>query len=641
MSARNDDVPAFAAYSPLVPAKWKHRAAASAGLVAAFSAVVLLEWVFGLNWLTSAMQGDRAPNPMVALCFLLAASSIWLLRSEAPRSAQLQIVLAGLVALIAMLRLLELAGVGISVDLWLSLTDAARSRTGRMVPRTALVQLLLGVALLLLHFRGRLPALLGQCALIELLGLTTLTMLEYVYDIRAASPTSAGMALSTALGATTLALGAFMMTADRGLAPILSNSTSGATFARRLLFAIVLGTAILGYMRLAAARHGLVETPAQSVAVIVTVGMITLVALLLWNASVQARAEMISAHLATIVRDSAAGIASATVDGRILTWNEAAERIYGYSAEEVIGKSISILPVPEERGELMAAVKRIAEGESSIKLEGTRLARDGRRILLSMRLSPIHASDGRILAIASVFEDITTDRKQRSELEQARKLASVGKLAGGVAYHLNNALTVVIGHADLTRELLGEEHEAIAEVDAIRAGARDAARIVQMLMGAAGARSLASEAIDLSALILQHSHELAAKLSEPERLIILADECPRVQGDEAAIVEAIHAVLENAVEASAPGREIVIRTRPLGDGRVVLEVIDFGAGMDADTRRQALDPFFTTKGLAVSAGMGLAMAQGTMRRLGGSIEIDSTPGNGTTVRLIFLNAEAK
>lgn len=637
MTARNAAVPAFAAYSLVSPEIWKRRAVICAAVVGASASIVFVEWVLGVTWFSTAFEGGRAAHPVVALSLFLAAVSTYLLGSASRKHANLQILLALVVTSIAVLRLADFAGASFAVDLWLSVSEAARSRTGRMVPRTGFAQLLLGVALILLHFRGRVPVLLGHCVLILLLGATTLTTLEYVYGIRSDSPADDVMALSTALGVTTLALAIFGMTADRGLAPILSNSTSAATLGRRLLLAILFGSAFLGYIRVIAQRSGL-HTTEQGVAVMVTIVSIAALALLLWNASVQAKAEMFSAHLATIVRDSAAGIASATVDGRILTWNEAAERIYGYSADEVIGNSISILPVQEEKAELAAAIKRIAEGESSVKLEGTRLTRDGNRILLSIRLSPIRTADGRILAIASVFEDITAERVRRSELEQARKLASVGKLAGGVAHHLNNSLTVVIGHADLAREMLCDEHEAVVEVDAIRDGARDAANIVQLLMGVAGTRILASHSVNLTELVEHHRHQLADQLNEPGRLILLTEPCPPVLGNEAAILEAIQAVLENAVEASPPGKEIIIRTRPITDDHATIEVVDFGFGMDAETKRQALDPFFTTRGLAVSSGMGLAVVNGTMRSLGGSIEIESTPGRGTTVRLVFPKA---
>lgn len=635
MTARNAAVPAFAAASLVSPEKWQRRAIVCAALVGASALIVAVEWSLGASIFSALVQGGRPVNPVVAVALLLAAISTWLLGQESSRASRLQLLLAFAVAALGTLRLVDLFVGAPDIDLWLSLTDEMRVRTARMTPRSAVTHLLLGSALIFVHYRGRTQSMLGHGALILLFGVTTLTTLEYVYGIRVVSPTNDVMALSTALAAITLALGIFGMTADRGLAPILTNTTAAATVARRLLLAILLGSALLGYMRVNAERHGVLENSEQGVAIMVTIASIIGVTLLLWNASVQAKAEMFSAHLATIVRDSAAGIASATVDGRILTWNEGAERIYGHPAEAVIGKSIAILAPPEEQAEMMVLMKRIEQGEASVKVEATRLARDGLPMTLSIRLSPIRTADGRVAATASVFEDITAERRRRAELEQARKLASVGKLAGGVAHHLNNSLTVVIGHADLARELLSANHEAVAEVDAIGAAARDAARVVQMLMSAAGVRVLANEPIDVVALIQSNRAVLAARLPEPERLLVLPEHCPPIPGDSAAIVEMISALLENAGQASPPGREVIIRTRPRGVDQVMVEVIDFGIGMDVETRRQALDPFFTTKGLAVSSGMGLAIVHGTIRQMGGSIQIDSTPGRGTTVRLVF------
>ena len=236
-------------------------------------------------------------------------------------------------------------------------------------------------------------------------------------------------------------------------------------------------------------------------------------------------------------------------------------------------------------------------------------------------------------------------------LVQQERLKALGQLAAGIAHDLNNTLAPVVGFSEL---LLARARSASAAgspltlgrpeqewLDLLHAGALDAAEVVRRLREFYRQRDGhdAFAPVDLAAVVAQ-----TVELTRPRwkddaqatgRTVAvrteLASDLPPVAGSAPELREALTNLLINAVDALPGGGVITVRTRAEGTA-VVLEVVDTGAGMDAETRGRCLEPFFTTKG-ETGTGLGLAMVHGTVQRHGGTLEIDSTPGTGTTVRL--------
>jgi signal transduction histidine kinase len=222
----------------------------------------------------------------------------------------------------------------------------------------------------------------------------------------------------------------------------------------------------------------------------------------------------------------------------------------------------------------------------------------------------------------------------QTRLVQGETLRALGELASGMAHHLNNLLSVVIGRIDLLLGLVDvPDHRR--RLEAVRAAAHDAADVVRrMLRFTERQRSANMGAVDLNAVAREAVDRLRPRWSDPRRAIHLALELgdiPPVWGDEAALCEALHHVLVNAVEALPNGGAVVVRTWA-SDDAVVCAVEDTGAGMSEEERAHATEPFFTTKG-PKGTGLGLSATYGIIEQHGGELSIASAAGRGTTVTM--------
>ncbi|HYG35184.1 MAG TPA: PAS domain S-box protein, partial [Clostridia bacterium] len=167
------------------------------------------------------------------------------------------------------------------------------------------------------------------------------------------------------------------------------------------------------------------------------------------NITERKQAEEAQARLAAIVTSANDGIYAKTLEGNITNWNEAAERIYGYTAEEVLGKSISLVVPPERLGEMQQFHDRIIRGEPITNFETRRVRKDGQPIEVSLTASPIQDAAGKVVGISMIVRDITERKQLEALLRQSQKMEAIGQLAGGVAHDFNNLLTVIRGCTDL------------------------------------------------------------------------------------------------------------------------------------------------------------------------------------------------
>jgi len=253
---------------------------------------------------------------------------------------------------------------------------------------------------------------------------------------------------------------------------------------------------------------------------------------------------------------------------------------------------------------------------------------------------------GGIRLVVSHF-DITHLREaeeQRIQLERllhrSQKMESLGSLAGGVAHDMNNVLGSILGMASMHQELESPHspaHQAFAIITkACHRGGGLARRLLDF------ARQDLSEVreVDLNILVQEEVQLLEHTTLGQVRLVTdLAPELRPIQGDSAALVHAIMNLCLNAVDAMPGGGDLVLRTRNVAPGRVELRVEDSGTGMPKEIQEKVLEPFFTTKPMGKGTGLGLSIVYGTVKAHQGSMDIESEPGQGTTVILQFPAAE--
>jgi PAS domain S-box-containing protein len=554
--------------------------------------------------------------------------------------------------------------------------------------------------------------------------------------------------------------------------------------------------------------------------------------------SEQKQTDETRARLAAVVQSSDDAIISKTLNGIILSWNPAAERLFGYAPQEAVGKPMLMLIPPERHSEEPAILTRIANGERVDHFETVRVRKDGRRIDVSVSISPIKDSQGKIVAASKIARDITerkaAEAKAQAQLirlnllhqitravggrqdlrsiyqvvlrnlenhlrfdfgcicdydatrqeltvvhvgigsqkmglelaltEQAHipidlnglsrcvggqlvyepdtrdvkmpfpqkmaagglhslvvapllveskvfgvlvaarleahsfssgeceflrqlsehvalaahhaelyaslqrayddlrqtqvavmqqeRLRALGQMASGIAHDINNAISPMA----LSTELLLEKESSLSphtrkHLHMIQQATEDVAKTVARMREFYRQREpqLTLSPVDINALVQQVVDLTRARWNDmPQQHGVViemrtefASDPPAIMGVESEIREALINLVFNAVDAMPNGGSLRLRTRAVehSDGafkphNVVVEVADTGAGMDEETRRRCLEPFFTTKGER-GTGLGLAMVYGVVQRHSADLEIDSTPGKGTTVRLSF------
>jgi PAS domain S-box-containing protein len=169
-------------------------------------------------------------------------------------------------------------------------------------------------------------------------------------------------------------------------------------------------------------------------------------------------AERATAELAAVVANTNDAILGCTLDGVIRSWNAGAERILGYTGEEVIGRPLHMLLPAERLDEFPQSLAVVQAGESLANYETVRLRKDGRKIQVSATDSPIRSEGGAVTGVSSILRDITERRRLEEELLQSQKMEAVGRLAGGIAHDFNNVLTAVLGYSDLLMGQIEERH---------------------------------------------------------------------------------------------------------------------------------------------------------------------------------------
>jgi PAS domain S-box-containing protein len=342
-------------------------------------------------------------------------------------------------------------------------------------------------------------------------------------------------------------------------------------------------------------------------------------------------------------------------DGRVTTWNVGAERIKGYTPEEIVGQHFSRFYTEEDRAAGAPAVAlATARREGRFEKEGWRVRKDGSRFWANVVVDPIRGPDGNILGFAKITRDITERRaaeeqleKTRNALFQSQKMDAIGQLTGGIAHDFNNLLTVVLGSLELIQKRVGAD-ERIGRLvsNAVQATQRGAT-LTQRMLAFARQQDLKPATVDVIELVNGMTDLMDRALGNgvtvttrfPSRL-------KPVTVDPNQLEMAVLNLAMNGRDAMPHGGPITIAAREemLADGNViglpagpyvVLSVADRGAGMDEETLRRAMEPFFTTKGVGKGTGLGLSMAHGLAEQSGGRLVLDSVVGQGTTASLWF------
>jgi PAS domain S-box-containing protein len=365
------------------------------------------------------------------------------------------------------------------------------------------------------------------------------------------------------------------------------------------------------------------------------------------------RAEQARAKLAAIVDSSDDAILGLTPDGVVETWNAGAERLYGYTAAEVVGRSVALLIPPDQADYLMDLTARLARGEHVPPYETVRKRQDGTQVDVSVRLSPQRDSAGRLAGYSAIVRDITARKRLEEQYRQAQKMEAVGRLAGGVAHDFNNLLTVINGYSEVALDALpavDPVRPLVAEV--LKAGGR-AAELTRQLLAYGRKQMLRPQVLDLGALVAGLGGMLRRVIGEDIELVLDPDPA-RVTADPGQLEQVVMNLAVNARDAMPTGGRLTIGTRVVtrGPGQVALgregrpgryaelRVADTGTGIRPEALPHLFEPFFTTKGVGEGTGLGLATVHGIIQQSAGHVDVETEVGRGTTFRVYLPEAGA-
>jgi len=344
------------------------------------------------------------------------------------------------------------------------------------------------------------------------------------------------------------------------------------------------------------------------------------------------------------------------VRGKYTAVNDAFSRLFKRSREEITGKTV--LDIAPEAAARVAAEQeqRAVMLRAPVTMERELVVAGAVRVL-ETTVVPVLDAQGTITGTTGIAHDVTDrkreeakQRRAEEKLQHARKLESLGVLAGGIAHDFNNLLAGILGNAELARRELPANSSAAELCSAIEHAALRAAELTREMLAYSGTMQLDAHPLDLSGVVERMSGALRVLVpGDAELKFDLAADLPLVEADAAQVEQIVTHLVSNAVESLANGvGTITLRTTRVqisaeqfstmhAHGELtpgtfaVIEVVDTGAGMSAETQRKMFDPFFTTK--LIGRGLGLPAVLGIVRGHRGTVVVTSEVGRGTSFRV--------
>jgi PAS domain S-box-containing protein len=312
---------------------------------------------------------------------------------------------------------------------------------------------------------------------------------------------------------------------------------------------------------------------------------------------------------------------------------------------EVVGLTDHELAVvPEEADLSRKSDRRVLETrEPLLNVEEAHTRRDGGKAALLVSRVPLRDAAGETVGVLGVYQDVTDRKRLEEQLRQAQKMEAIGRLAGGIAHDFNNLLTIIFGNAHLLRQLPADSPDFPQLIDDIHDAADRAAALTRQLLTFSRRQPSRPEVIDLNEVVAGLGGLLRRLLGE--RISVraqVASESIRVRADRGQIEQVVMNLAVNARDAMPGGGTLTIVTSSVtltaGPGNTAtrlarLTVSDTGVGMTDEVKARIFEPFFTTKDPGKGTGLGLATVYGIVEQAGGSIEVESAPGAGSTFRI--------
>ncbi len=345
----------------------------------------------------------------------------------------------------------------------------------------------------------------------------------------------------------------------------------------------------------------------------------------------------------------------ATLD-RIVGWNPAAQRIFGWQPEEIVGQSPWVLVPPSAKRRVQEVLQRLRQGDMNCHSTNENVTKDGRLVACEWHNTPLVTPDGTLAGLVAMGVDVSEHARLQDQFRQAQKMEAIGQLAGGIAHDFNNLLTVITGYGDVVLHALPPGHPSRDLVEEITKAGQRAASLTRQLLAFSRKAVLAPRVLDVNAVVLDMEKMLRRMIGEDIDLAVrLQPTVGAVRADPGQLEQVLMNLAVNARDAMPQGGQLTIETRDVDldaayahahaevrPGHYVLVAVsDTGVGMTAEVKRHLFEPFFTTKGVGRGTGLGLATVHGIVKQAGGHVEVYSEAGVGTAFKVYLPRYEGE
>ena len=341
------------------------------------------------------------------------------------------------------------------------------------------------------------------------------------------------------------------------------------------------------------------------------------------------RAAETTALLASIVRSSDDAILGIDREGRILTWNPAAQEFFGYPLHEIEGALLTSLVPDEAQDELREMLEEARQGRTVGHRETVGLRQDGRRFDVSLGVSPRRDGSGRIVGASVIARDISERKDLERRLRQTEELAALATLITGIAHDIGTPMNVILGYTDMLARSSREEKDR-ERIRIIKEQVERVTRLIQSLMNFARPQREVRRVLRIED-VATRALGLIGETVRKRGIALVRDfsETAPVHAQGERLERAFLDLLVNACDAMPQGGTLRVATRALSDG-VEVSIEDTGTGIAPDVLTRIFEPFYTTKPRGKGTGLGLLVTRGIVLEHGGTIDVQSEVGKGTT-----------
>ena len=356
-------------------------------------------------------------------------------------------------------------------------------------------------------------------------------------------------------------------------------------------------------------------------------------------------------RLSLLVNQSPMAIITWDKNFRVVDWNKASEKFFGYSREEARGKHAEFIVPMKDRKHVDKIWQNLLELEGGKRSTNKNITKNGETILCEWFNAPVIKNQNEVINVLSLVQDVTEKKKLEEELFQAQKMEAIGTLAGGIAHDFNNILAAILGYAEIAKMELSDTVQATKDINQVITAGKRATELVKQILTFSRKTDQQKNPLRIDLIVKEALKLLRSSLPttidihtsiDKEIGLVLADPTNIHQIVVNLCTNALHAISNEQGELDVSLGCVYLKPEQVADkpavqagSFVVLKVKDTGMGMDEKTMARIFEPYFTTKKQGTGTGLGLAVIHGIVEDCNGFIEVESTFGKGTTFQ-VFL-----